>query len=189
MIVLFLAVIFIFSKCASELISLPVCLQSTPKSILPIFNYHRPVDAWFNQTLYLGAAYPNFAAPALNSDGKLLVGDRMTVVLVQRKSMEATGPVCDEAVREKSSKVLDQLVRENHIITPNIFATQTRLFANLVVFGKHLSVAENGEKYYQLVKMDSQYVAEIPANFEEAADSLYNFYWFQWVRYLWSMKV
>jgi len=90
-------------------------------------------------------------------------------------------PPCSATSREKAANIIKELVGGKHIITPSIFAKQSKLFANLVVFGKREGNSEKGKAFYQVLKMDSHYIAEIPSTLTDASDPDYNFYWFQFV--------
>ena len=168
-----------------HLLSEASCVQGTPVSRLPVLNYTRPAaneTVWFSQPVFLGAIHPPAAAPVSATEpGRLLIGDRMTVVLVQHKNGDMPNPACSAAAREKAASVVKQLVDGKHIITPAVFATQSKLFANLVIFGKRIGKSDKGEPFQQVLKMDSHYIAEIPSTLKDAADLDLNFYWFQFV--------
>jgi len=175
------------SSVLGEVLSESVCIQGTPHSKFPLVHYNRTHPAaneavWFQQPLYLGAIYPPAAAPvSARNPGKHLVGERMTVVLVQHRDKEGGLPSspCSAAAREKAANIVKQLVDGKHVITPSIFAKQSKLFANLVVYGRQQGESEKAEAFYRMLKMDSHYIAEIPATLIDAEDPAFNFYWFQ----------
>ena len=155
-------------------------LQSIPPVPPSKTNQAQSQATVFEQSLYIGAVYPPLDAT--------FVGGTTTIVFVQKKA--ESGAACDEKARGTAVRVLQELHAQKQMITPNMFTTQSLLFGNIAIYGKH--TGSTTEKpitpYYQILKMDSHYLAEIPqsvltALFASSEDSYakhpYQYYWLQ----------
>ena len=171
-----------------------MCISSTPHAVIPLWNVTRGCLT-FNRLPYLAASYPPDALERLVSAGTTI---SLLFVQLPLESKHNDNPctsldnTADAAKNDIKSKVAmctndirmsaqmrlqrELRARRGRPISQQIFYNQSKLFAQMTIFGTYEDTSAYDEtKYYQIIKMESIYIEELPTQPGQLNMYLYQF--------------
>ena len=166
------------------------CLSSTPQAVIPLWNVTKGCST-FNRLPYLAASYPPDALGRLVMAGTAISflfvqspleskqnDESCSSVGVERSHSKSKAGMCTNAIRQSAQMRLHRelTVRRGRPISQQIFYNQSKLFAQMSIFGTYEDTSAYDEtKYYQIIKMESIYIEELITQPGELNMYLYQF--------------
>ena len=160
----------LYVSCVDE----STCISSTPHAVIPLWNVTKGCPT-FNRLPYLAASYPPDALDRLVSAGTTISflfvqlplennHDDKSCTDAKRSNIKSKTTMCTNAIRTAAQMRLHRelTVRRGRPISQQIFYNQSKLFAQMTIFGIYEDVSAYDEtKYYQIIKMESIYIEEL----------------------------